>query len=63
MMVPQEKLAIRIAERAYCSPGAALYRLFRVVSDTIWSGFALAVLGRQPSSHAYASPPMRIVLM
>jgi hypothetical protein len=32
-----EKLSIRIAMRAYCSPGAALRRLFRVISYSIWS--------------------------
>jgi hypothetical protein len=54
-----EKLSIRIAERAYCSPGAALRRLFRAISYSIWSDQALAVLARQPSStFVYPSPSM-----
>jgi hypothetical protein len=32
-----EKLSIRIAMRAYCSRGAAIRRLFRVISYSIWS--------------------------
>jgi hypothetical protein len=53
-----EKVSIRIAMRAYCSPGTALCRLFRVISYSIWSDQALAVLARQPSSFAYPSPSM-----
>jgi hypothetical protein len=30
--------------REYCSPGAALRRLFRVISYSIWSDHALTVL-------------------
>jgi hypothetical protein len=51
-----EKLAIQIAERAYCSPGAALRRLFRAISYSIWSDQALAVLARQPLTFVYPSP-------
>jgi hypothetical protein len=51
-----EKLSIRIAEHAYCSPGAALRRLFRAISYSIWSDQALAVLARQPSAFVYPSP-------
>jgi hypothetical protein len=53
-----EKLSIRIAERAYCSPGAALRGLFRAFSYSIWSDQALAVLARQPSTFVYPSPSM-----
>jgi hypothetical protein len=53
-----EKLSIRIAERAYCSPGAALRRLFRAISYSIWSDQALAVLARQPSTFVSPSPSM-----
>jgi hypothetical protein len=53
-----EKLSIRIAMRSYCSPGAALRRLFRAIRYSIWSDQALAVLARQPSTIAYPSPSM-----
>jgi hypothetical protein len=53
-----EKLYIHIAEPAYCSPGPPLRRLFRVISDSIWSDQVLAVQPRQPSTSAYPSPSM-----
>jgi hypothetical protein len=53
-----EKTSIRVAERAYRSPGAALCRLFRVISYIIWSDHALAVPARQPPTFAYQSPSM-----
>jgi hypothetical protein len=53
-----EKLSIRIARGMDCCPGAALRRLFRVVSYSIWSDQALAVLARQRSTFASPSPSM-----
>jgi hypothetical protein len=53
-----EKLSLRIAMRVYCSPGATLRRLFRVISYGIWSDQAVAVLARQPSTFANPSPSM-----
>jgi hypothetical protein len=53
-----EKLSIRIAERAYCSPGASLRRLFRAISYSIWSDQALAILAQQPSTFVYPSPSL-----
>jgi hypothetical protein len=53
-----EKLSIRIAAHAYCSPGGDLRRLFRVTSCSIWPDQALAVLARQPSTFANPSPSM-----
>jgi hypothetical protein len=47
-----EKLSIRIAVRAYCSPGAALRRLIRAISYSLWSNQALAVMARQASTFA-----------
>jgi hypothetical protein len=43
-----EKLSIRIAMRAYCSPSAALRLLLQVISYSTWSDQALAVVARQP---------------
>jgi hypothetical protein len=48
-----KKLSIRIVECACSSPGAALRRVFRVISYNLWSEEARALLARQPSTFAY----------
>jgi hypothetical protein len=50
-----EKLSIRMAMRAYCSPGAVLRRLILVISFRIRSVRTPAVLALQPSTFAYLS--------
>jgi hypothetical protein len=45
-----DKLSIRIAIRVHYSSGAALRRLPRAISYSIWSDQALAVLARQPTT-------------